>query len=200
MQVDDGASRIQQYQQIGRFQPVIDADGSFMIPAVSEALYRFQVTLAAAPAASQTGTGLPGSALNANAYVADILEGTASVYDSGLNVGDRPVGSVDILIRTDGGGIEGFVRGANQMPAGGATVVVVPSQNHRSNPMLYKSTTSDPMGRFSLRGIAPGEYKVFAWTNPPGTAYRNADFMKRYEGRGATVNVVAGARLSSTTV
>ena len=66
--------------------------------------------------------------------------------------------------------------------------------------MFYKSTTSDPMGRFSLRGLAPGEYQVFAWANSPGTAYRNADFMKRYDGRGASVNVVAGARLSSATV
>jgi len=200
MQVDDSASRIVNYQQIGRFQPAIDADGSFMIPAVSEALYRFQVTLGAAPAASQSGVALPGSALNANAYVADITEGGTSVYDNGISVGDRPLGSIEIFIRTDGGGIEGFVRGANQMPAGGATVVVVPSQSHRSNPMFYKTTTSDPMGRFSVRGVAPGEYRIFAWSNPPGTAYRNADFMKKYEGRGATVNVVAGARLSSTTV
>jgi len=138
--------------------------------------------------------------LNANAYVADITEGGTSVYDNGISVGDRPLGSIEIFIRTDGGGIEGFVRGANQMPAGGATVVVVPSQSHRSNPMFYKTTTSDPMGRFSVRGVAPGEYRIFAWSNPPGTAYRNADFMKKYEGRGATVNVVAGARLSSTTV
>ena len=66
--------------------------------------------------------------------------------------------------------------------------------------MFYKTATSDPMGRFSLRGIAPGEYRVYAWAVSPGTAYRNADFMKKYEGRGVAVNVVVGARLNSTTV
>jgi hypothetical protein len=125
--------RIAVYQQVGRFQPVVDADGSFTIPSVPEAFYRFQVTFGGPSPAAQTGGTLPAPPLNPNAYVADILEGGSSVYDIGINIGDRLQVLVDVLIRTDGGSMEGYVRGANQMPAAGATVVLIPSQSHRSN-------------------------------------------------------------------
>jgi len=169
-----------------------------MIPAVSEGLFRFMVTFGASSNNSQTaGAALPTVPLGPNAYVADILEGGSTVFDNGINISDRRW--IDRCPRAHR---RRFDRrrcsGADKMPAGGATLVLVLRRTHRSNPRSNKTATSDAMGRFSLRGIAPGEYKVFAWANVP-VRLSQSDFLKKYEGRGVPVNVVAGARLSSAT-
>ena len=196
LQADESALKIPVYQQVGRYQPVVDAEGSFTIPAVPEAQYRFQVTFGPPSNNAQTSTVSQAPPLGPNAYVADIRQGGSSVYDTGISVGDRPLGPIEVVVRTNGGGLDGIVAGANKLPAGAATVVLIPVPSRRDNPSLYKTATSDAMGRFSVRGIAPGEYTIFAWTDVPGAAYRNPEFMKKYEGRGASVMVMAGAKLS----
>jgi hypothetical protein len=123
--------------------------------------------------------------------------GGTSVYDSGLNIGDGFPGIIEIFLRTDGGGVEGLVRGTDKMPAGGATVVVVPSAARRGNPSLYRTAESDATGRFTLNGLAPGSYKIFAWDTVPGAPYRHPEFLKKYEEQGVQINVIAGARISS---
>jgi hypothetical protein len=44
VQAADSAAKIAIYQNVGRFQPFVNADGTFLIPAVPEGQYRFQVT------------------------------------------------------------------------------------------------------------------------------------------------------------
>jgi hypothetical protein len=50
---------------------------------------------------------------------------------------------------------------------------------------------SDWDGQFAL-DVAPGSYYVFAWTDLPGAAYRNATFMNEFDGLGTPIQVVAG--------
>jgi hypothetical protein len=74
-----------------------------------------------------------------------------------------------------------------------ASVVLVPSMALRQNLQLYKRATSNANGEFSFRGIAPGEYKLFAWPSPPpGQAEENAQYLAPFESRGTTVNVMTG--------
>jgi hypothetical protein len=68
-------------------------------------------------------------------------------------------------------------------------VVLVPEARRRSNSALYVVGTSDASGRFTLRGIAPGDYKVFAWESIPAFAYQNAAFIAKHEDRGKIVRV-----------
>jgi hypothetical protein len=50
-------------------------------------------------------------------------------------------------------------------------------------------------------GVAPGEYKVFAWvTAPPATAEEAASFIEKYEARGRTVSVSFGALVGDVQV
>ena len=44
-------------------------------------------------------------------------------------------------------------------------------------------------GRFSLTGIPPGEYKLFAWQAVELEAYQDPDFLRLYEDQGVTVTV-----------
>ncbi|HZI50436.1 MAG TPA: carboxypeptidase-like regulatory domain-containing protein, partial [Terriglobia bacterium] len=65
----------------------------------------------------------------------------------------------------------------------------VPEARRRSNRALYVSAISDASGRFTLRGVAPGDYKVFAWESIPAFAHVNAAFLAKHEDRGKLVRV-----------
>jgi hypothetical protein len=47
-----------------------------------------------------------------------------------------------------------------------------------------------------MKGIAPGEYKVFAWENVEFDAYKDPDFLRRYEDAGKPVTVAEGGKLA----
>jgi len=69
-------------------------------------------------------------------------------------------------------------------------VVLIPDDPGRRD--LYKVTSADQYGRFSFRGIAPGSYLVLAWEDAPSGAYRDPDFVRRYEEFGWRVDIEQG--------
>jgi hypothetical protein len=219
LQPDDSSTNIQVYQQVGRFQPAIESNGSFSIPAVPEAHYRFQVTFGP-PLPMQTpmteleralsAAGVPGQSsgpssaptaqitepIASTAYVADILQSGVSVYDNGISVGSNGIDPIQIVVKTDGGSIEGIVHDSKQVPLAGTTVAMVPLIQRRQNPALYRVETSDGEGHFLMTGIPPGDYKLFAWENATPGAYLNAEFMSQFENRGVAATVSANLRSS----
>jgi beta-lactamase regulating signal transducer with metallopeptidase domain len=219
LQPDDSSANIPVYQQVGRFQPAIDSNGSFTIPSVPEAHYRFQVTFgpplpmqtplteleralsaAGVPAQSPIPNSAPTEQITApiasTSYVADIFQSGASVYDNGVSVGSNANDPIQIIVKTDGGSIEGIVRDSKQVPLAGTTVAMVPQIQRRQNPALYRVEMSDSEGRFVIIGIPPGDYKLFAWENATPGAYQNAQFMSQYENRGVAVTVSSNLRSS----
>lgn len=132
--------------------------------------------------------------LKENSYVEDIREGSRSIYDSGLTIenGKAP-GEIEVFINPSGETVEGTVFDATQKPAVGR-VVLVPAPSRRQNGNLYKFVITEEAGKFSLPGIAPGDYKLFAWEDVPVFAWQNAEFMARYEEFGTSVRVAPGVR------
>ena len=70
-----------------------------------------------------------------------------------------------------------------------AVVALVPDAPLRNAGLLYRSGTTDINGKYQLRGVAPGSYKIFAWTELEGAAYRNAEFMQRFDTTGTSVRI-----------
>ena len=62
---------------------------------------------------------------------------------------------------------------------------------------LYKSSVSDQNGLFIIRGITPGEYKVFAWEALEPFAYFDADVLRRFEMQGKSVRIAESDRLTT---
>ena len=60
-----------------------------------------------------------------------------------------------------------------------------------------QTTTADDDGRFRLQGVAPGEYRLYAWSTLDGAAYRNAEFMRKYDDRGVRVHVEGSGILTA---
>jgi hypothetical protein len=101
---------------------------------------------------------------------------------------------MEVVLTAPGAVVEGTVRTAASTPLGSATVALVPDAPYRRSWVRYRSVVTDPDGKFEIHGIAPGSYKLFAWPELDGAAYRNADFMKEFEERGKPVNVEKGKR------
>lgn len=179
------------FAYIASFPAPIAQDGTFSIPLIPEGQYRFVVTLTGVPAAP------PLPALSQNGYVADIRQGGVSVYDNGLTVGEQ-VDPIDILISTSPGSLKGTVTATDQKNVMGAAVVLVPQEKRRQNPALYRSSRSDPQGRFTMANLAPGRYTLFAWDDVASGAYQNAEFFSKYSGRGVSVIIEAGARATAS--
>jgi hypothetical protein len=194
----------QALQQLRAFQAVIQPDGSFTIPVVPEGRYRFQVV----PGSPTRPTQAPGGgrseapqesliALPNNAYLADIRQGSTSIYADGLSISGN-TDPVEIVLRTDAGSIAGSVFRSTQVPAESATIVLVPSGNRRTNPDLYQVTRSNQDGQFLLTSVPPGVYKLFAWENVQTGAYKNSEFIAKWERSGVEVSVSARERVNAT--
>jgi hypothetical protein len=125
--------------------------------------------------------------LPAPAYVADIRQGNRSIYETGIvDTRNGPPAPIEIIVRGDGASIRGTVsKPSNQS----AMVLLRPV---RENPQLYKRSTANPAsGQFTLSGIAPGDYVLYAFPSVPPGAEENAEFMARYKSQGVPVTLRA---------
>jgi hypothetical protein len=147
------------------------ANGRFSIPNVPDARYTFQI-----------------AGLTENAYVSDIRQGGASVLDAGFIV-DPLASPVQVLVNSSGATLDGYVQTADRKPAINATVTLVPPVSRRETAHRYKVAVTDEFGRFSMRGVAPGSYKLFAWENILPTAWQNTEFLSKYEEQGRPISV-----------
>lgn len=153
---------------IGESNARVDADGSFVVNNVPRATHRVSVT------------GLP-----ADAYVAFATVGGQDVLSPGVQV-VPDMSSLEVWISGSGARLDGAVS-VGDAPFTGAQVVLIPDDPARTD--LYKVASADQYGRFSFRGIAPGDYRVFAWEDAPSGAYRNPRFVQRYEDWGERIRV-----------
>jgi hypothetical protein len=129
-------------------------------------------------------TGLPPMA-----YIADIRQDDISVYDDGFVV-DQKSKPIQIVVRSDGAIVGGFVQTGDHKPAANVTVILVPPLERRKNPALFKVVSTNEAGRFSMMGVMPGSYTIFALQDRPfREPWLNADFLSTYKGQSLPVDV-----------
>jgi hypothetical protein len=109
------------------------------------------------------------------------------ILASGLQISTDT--NLNIVLAAPGAIVDGVVKDESGKTISDDTVVLVPDAPFRDAGPLYRSVTSDVRGRFELRGIAPGAYHLFAFSNMDGAAYRNADFMKEFEDKGMAIHI-----------
>jgi hypothetical protein len=141
------------------------------------------------------GSNLP------DAYVSDLRSGSHSFYSEGsFEIGNSTPEPLEIVVNRNGGRIQGTVVDDQRHPIAGAEVTLVPDLRLRANHLLYRGASSAADGSFSLRGIAPGSYKLFAWQESVGDAQENSEFIKDYEDLGVTVVVKSGVNEGTVSV
>ena len=68
---------------------------------------------------------------------------------------------------------------------------LVPVQRLRND--LYKPTSTDLNGSFTISGIAPGEYRLFSWDAIEPFSYFDPDFIKVYESQAQLIHLDEGS-------
>jgi hypothetical protein len=138
-------------------------------------------------------------------YIADIRTGGRSVIENGFRIGLDAVDSMEVVIGTKTGTIEGRIsnNGPNPFLPGSETnrpvlLVLIPEASRRNNASLYRTASLPSIGYFQLSGIPPGNYKIFAVPQlNEAIAFRSEEFITRYEFRGLSVSVQQGINSGS---
>ena len=122
-------------------------------------------------------------------YVKRITFGQASEKEDVINVAKGSNPPLEVTISSRGARVQGSVVDRDGLPAAGVWVVAVPDEARRATRRFYESQTTYQNGKFNLHGLAPGQYKIFAWDQVEGGEWYSEDFLKPFESQGTEIEV-----------
>jgi hypothetical protein len=157
------------------FNPPPAADGSFVLEGVGQGNFRVGIR-----------------ALPPDAYIKSMRMGNIDVLSDGLRINGVPENPLEIVIGANAAQIDGRVVNSRQEPLANRMVALIPDPPLRHRIDLYKTTATDSSGRFQIRGVSPGDYKLFAWENVEAGAWQDQDFIRTHENRGRPVRLKEG--------
>jgi hypothetical protein len=167
----------------------VGADGVFGVQAVAPGDYRIGVSpILAIPAAASPVTALQ------NAYVQSVRLGNQDVLNDGLRVQSTVPdwhSGFHVVVSLRGGMVDGRILDEKRTPVPHVRAVIVPDAARHSRHDLYRSALTDEAGRFQLRGIPPGDYRLFSWESVEEGAWYDPAFLRLYEDRGEPLKVEA---------
>jgi uncharacterized protein (DUF2141 family) len=154
-----------------RATATVGRDGSFRLASLHPDGYSIAVT------------GLTG-----NCYVKSLTVGSANVSSNEVRL-DEGSAPLELVLGNGGGSIDGLVADEQHTPVQASTVVLVPHPSAREGSGAYKTVSVDLSGKFSLRGLPPGEYRVIAFDELDSELYQDPDFPAEVENLGQAVSV-----------
>ena len=104
---------------------------------------------------------------------------------------------MEIVLGTNAGLLEGRVI-RDGKPAADVTVGMLPNassaRGYRTD--MHQTILTDASGHFQLRGLPPGDYKIFAWEDADKDAIMDLDFVRGYEEKGTRLEIGDGEKKS----
>jgi len=174
----------------------VSPDGTFVLAGAIAGNYRIYAPPLLSPNNPALLGGLPPSPPGLeDSYVKSIRVGGADVLDSGVRLIPIEGLSMEIVLGTNAGSLEGRVtRDGN--PAADVTVGMLPNtfsaRGYRTD--MHRTILTDASGHFQLRGLPPGDYKVFAWEDADKDAIMDLDFVRGYEEKGTRIEIADGEK------
>jgi hypothetical protein len=137
--------------------------------------------------------------MDLNPYVKSVRVGNTDVLDTGVNfVTGAEALNMEVVLGVNAGAVEGRVLNDKNQPVVDAVVGLLPAaasaRGFRTD--MYKTTSTDASGKFEVRGLPPGDYKVFSWEDVDKSAIIDQDFIRLYESQGKTLHVGEGEKPS----
>jgi hypothetical protein len=128
-----------------------------------------------------------------NTYVRSARLGGTDVLDETAAIDDTVSAVLRLELSTGSGEIEGILRDKNFQAVAASQVVLIPEKRSRHD--LYKTVTTGDDGRFGLTGIAPGNYKLFAWEDLEPNAYYDSEILRQFDSQGQAVVVPESSKI-----
>jgi hypothetical protein len=123
-------------------------------------------------------------------YLKGMRMGDQDVTEKGVDITQGFAGEeLTVVLSPNGGVVEGSVTNAKDEPAVGVKVTVIPDASHQGTEWLYKIADTDQNGHFVIKGIAPGDYKIYAWEELEEGAEQDPEFMKTHESDGQSLSI-----------
>jgi len=167
LQSTSGGASILAMLQGGAIRPA--EDGTFSIPRITSGEYKLSVT-----------------GLAPTFYMKDARFGQSDALNT-FTISEPINGTLEIVVRMNPGQVSGTVVDATLKPVSGVQAVLVPEARNRQD--LYRTAMTDQEGRFTIRGITPGEYRIFAWEDIEPFAYFDLAVVKQHEAAGKQVRI-----------
>jgi hypothetical protein len=146
--------------------------------------------------------------VNPGNYIVQVYGGDAQgFFLKSVTLGGRDIASgftasgpatLDLVVSGRSGMVEGVVVEKekdvdNDHPVANAVVVAVPEEKYRKLPDRFGVGSSDQQGHFTVRGLTPGSYVLYAWQELEDGIWRDADFLKSQQANGTAVKVEEGS-------
>jgi hypothetical protein len=94
-----------------------------------------------------------------------------------------------VITLTEGTRLQGNVVDESQAPAPNTRIYLIPRDSAAKDRHLAKLIQTNQSGGFDIRGVAPGDYTLFAVTQFIVGSPEDPEFTRNYEGRGTMVTV-----------
>jgi hypothetical protein len=158
-----------------RSSPVahVNADGSFEWKNVPAAHYFVQISDASA---------MP------DWFLKSALTSGRDIADSGFSVTGGTT-TLDLVASANGAVVEGVAANLKGDLVADTVIVAVPETRFRTHPDRYRKAITDQQGHFTLTGLPPGDYTIFAWESIEGESYFNPEFLESYAAEGKVVHL-----------
>jgi hypothetical protein len=123
-------------------------------------------------------------------YLKAIRLGQQDVTETGVDFTQGvPAEQMTVVVNPNAAHVDGAVQNAKGDAVIGATVTLIPDEAHRSISWMYKAANTDQNGHFTIKGVRPGEYKIYAWEDLEPGAQQDPDFVKPHESAAEAVSV-----------
>ena len=130
---------------------------------------------------------------NLNLYVSSARLGARDITNQIFEVDANSSGPLVIEISGLAGKFEGTVTDRDNNPASRARVVLAPSITVR-DPTAYKTVSTDTEGRFTVAGVRPGTYMVYAFDAVSEGAWFDPQFMAPHSPFALSIDVSRGSQ------
>lgn len=100
---------------------------------------------------------------------------------------------IEIVLSPRAATLEGTVMEGDK-PAPGMFVVLTPEPFREGRQYLARGATSDQNGRFQLRSLGPGEYRLYAFEDPEPAYARSPEVLKPFAQQAVKVTLKEGER------
>jgi hypothetical protein len=145
------------------------ADGTFTLPRINSGDYKLTV-----------------NGLGTTLYIKEARLGQLDATQP-LSLSLPINGNLDIVLGPNPGQVMGTVTDAANKPMVGVQAVLIPEARNRAD--LYKTAGTNADGQFTMRGLTPGDYRVFAWEDLEPFSYFDAQVLQPFEQQGKLVHV-----------